>query len=80
MLAASPKPFALEVKRGAFGGELKMSGDSNCDVIASLTTLARLACTGCEASAVALLASDLVRRARAKRDTQKEGIHSHPSS
>ncbi len=64
MLAASPKPFALEVQRGAFCGKLKMSGDGSGDVVAGLTTFARFACARGEAFAVALLAFDGVSRAR----------------
>ncbi len=63
MLAASPKPFALEVQYSAFRRELKMCGDGGGDVVASVSTFARFACARGEAFAVTLDAFDGVGRA-----------------
>ncbi len=64
MRAASPKPFALEVKCGALKCELKMSGDGGGDVIASVSAHPSFAGASGESLAVALHARDFISRAR----------------
>ncbi len=50
----------LEVQLCAFAGKLDVSTDGSRDVIAALTTFARLARAVCEAFAVSLHADDVV--------------------